>query len=73
LAAYLQEELYDIFTHCIQNPNTSDFEAKENRVEEIGKEICADGGVNAMENMFYSIEFRIKEEIGKDGKPYRAW
>jgi hypothetical protein len=24
-----------------------------------------------MENMFYSIEFRIKEEIGKDAKPYR--
>jgi hypothetical protein len=22
-----------------------------------------------MENMFYSIEFRIKEEIGKDAKP----
>ncbi len=44
-----------------------------NRVEEIGKELCADGGVDAMENMFYSIEFRIKEEIGKDAKPYRAW
>ena len=26
-----------------------------------------------MENMFYSIEFRIKEEIGKDAKPYRSW
>ena len=26
-----------------------------------------------MENMFYSIEFRIKEEIDKDAKPYRAW
>jgi hypothetical protein len=26
-----------------------------------------------MENMFYSIEFRIKEEIGKDAKPYRVW
>ena len=32
-------------------------------------ELCADGGVDAMENMFYSIEFRIKEEIGKDAKP----
>jgi len=27
----------------------------------------------AMENMFHSIEFRIKEEIGKDAKPYRVW
>jgi hypothetical protein len=26
-----------------------------------------------MENMFYSIEFRIKAEIGKDAKPYHAW
>jgi hypothetical protein len=73
LDAYLEEELYDIFTYCIQNPIASDFEAKANRVEEIGKELCADGGVDAMENMFYSIEFRIKEEIGKDAKPYRAW
>jgi hypothetical protein len=32
-----------------------------------------DGGLDAMENMFYPIEFRIKEEIGKDAKPYRAW
>ncbi|MFL6330688.1 MAG: hypothetical protein ACJ705_06700 [Nitrososphaeraceae archaeon] len=31
-----------------------------------------DGGTDAMENMFYSIEFRIKEEIGKDAKPYRS-
>jgi hypothetical protein len=26
-----------------------------------------------MENIFYSIEFRIKDEIGKDAKPYRSW
>jgi hypothetical protein len=25
------------------------------------------------ENMFYSIEFRVKEEIGKEAKPYRSW
>jgi len=40
---------------------------------EIGSELYADGGLDAMENMFYSIEFRIKEEIGKDAKPYRSW
>ncbi|MDP9304770.1 MAG: hypothetical protein M3O68_00300 [Thermoproteota archaeon] len=28
---------------------------------------------DAMENIFYSIEFRIKNEIGKDAKPYRSW
>jgi len=43
------------------------------RVEEIGKELYADGGTDAMENMFYSIEFRIKEEIKNDAKPYRLW
>jgi hypothetical protein len=26
-----------------------------------------------MKNMFYPIEFRLKEEIGKDAKPYRSW
>jgi hypothetical protein len=39
----------------------------------IGKELYADGGNDAMENMFYSIEFRIKEEIDKDPKQYRSW
>jgi hypothetical protein len=71
--AYLEEELYDILTYCIQNPNASDFESKKKRIEDIGRELYTDGGTDAMENMFYSIEFRIKDEIGKDAKPYRAW
>jgi len=36
-------------------------------------ELYADGGVDATENMFYPIEFRVKEEIRKDAKPYRSW
>jgi hypothetical protein len=32
-----------------------------------------DGGTDAMENMFYSVEMRIKEEIGKDIKENRSW
>ncbi len=63
--AYLEEE--------IQNPDASDFEAKKQKVSMIGKELYADGGTDTMENMFYSIEFRIKEEIGKEGKQYRSW
>jgi hypothetical protein len=59
--AYLEEELYDILIYCLQNPDASDFEAKKQRVFTIGKELYADGGMDAMENMFYSIEFRIKE------------
>ncbi|MFL6496393.1 MAG: hypothetical protein ACJ703_08225 [Nitrososphaera sp.] len=71
--AYLEEELYDLITYCIQNPKASDFELKKQRVQEIGKELYADGGVDAMENIFYPIEFRIKEEIGWDAKSYRSW
>jgi hypothetical protein len=70
--AYLEEELYDALTYAIQNPNGSDFESKKKRIEEIGRELYHDGGTDAMENMFYSVEFR-KEEIGKDAKPYRSW
>jgi hypothetical protein len=73
LDTYLEEELYDLITYCIQNPNASDFEVKKQRVEEIGRELYADGGVDAMENMFYPIEFRVKEEIGKEAKPYHSW
>lgn len=71
--AYLEEELYDILTYNIQNPNAPDFESKKKRMEEIGTELYDDGGADAMENMFYSIEFRIKDEIGRDAKPYRSW
>ena len=70
--AYLEEELYDALTYSIQNPDTSDFESKKKRIEDIGRELYANGGTDAMENMLYSIEFRIKEEIGKDAKPYRS-
>ena len=71
--ASLEEELYDIITYNIENPNAPDFESKKKRIEEIGKELYDDGGTDAMENMFYSIEFRIKDEIGRDAKPYRSW
>jgi len=73
LDAYLEEELYDTLIYCIQNPKVDDFENKRKRVEEIGKELFSDGGVDAMENMFYSIEFRVKDEIHQDARPYRSW
>ena len=71
--AYLEEELYDTLVYYIQNPEAVDLENKRKRAEEIGKELFSDGGVDAMENMFYSIEFRVKDEIGQDIKPYRTW
>lgn len=71
--AYLEEELIDLLTYCIQNTSAPDLQSKKQRVEEIGRELCSDGGADAMENMYFSIEQRIKEEIQKDAKPYRSW
>jgi hypothetical protein len=74
LDAYLEEELYDLITYCIQSPPSSpDYESKKERIQEIGKELFADGGVDSMENMYFAIQNRIKEEIQKDVKPYRSW
>ena len=74
LDAYLEEELYDLITHCIQNgPSSPDYESKKQRASEIGRELYSDGGADAMENMYFAIENRIREEIQKDAKPYRSW
>lgn len=72
LDAYLEEELYDLITYCIQNPEATDYSSKEDRIKQIGQELCADGGVDALENMYFSIEHRVREEISKDAKPYRS-
>jgi hypothetical protein len=69
--AYLEEELYDLMTFIIQNPNSSDSKSKEDRIQEIGRELFTDGGIDAMENMYFAIQNRIKEEIQKDATPYR--
>jgi hypothetical protein len=71
--AYLEEELYDLLTYCIQRPDVADFAEKKARVQEIGRQLYADGGTDALENMFFSIEHRVKEEIGREAKPYRSW
>jgi hypothetical protein len=72
--AYLEEELYDMITFCIQNPSTSPgYGSKKERIHEIGKEIYSDGGADAMENMYFTIQNRIKEEIQKDANLYRSW
>jgi hypothetical protein len=44
LDAYLEEELIDLFTHYLQNPNTSDLETKKQRIKEIGTELHNDVG-----------------------------
>ncbi|HEY7507573.1 MAG TPA: hypothetical protein VH677_00465 [Nitrososphaera sp.] len=71
--AALEEELYDLLTLCIQQPDSPDNAKRKARVVEIGQELAADGGADAMESMFFSIEQRIQGEIGADARPYRAW
>ncbi|MGQ0772394.1 MAG: hypothetical protein ACT4NT_06460, partial [Nitrososphaerota archaeon] len=68
----LEEEMIDLLTFCIQNPNSSEVSQKKNRIQEIGKELHSDGGVDALENMYFALENRIKEEIGKDPRPFRS-
>ena len=70
--AMLEEEMIDLITFCLQNPDSPLVETKKNRISEIGKDLYLDGGVDAMENMFFAIQNRITEEIGKDPKPFRS-
>ena len=70
--AMLEEEMIDLITFCLQNPSSDEVGGKKNRISEIGKDLYLDGGVDAMENMFFAIQNRITEEIGKDPKPFRA-
>ena len=70
--AMLEEEMIDLITFCLQNPDSDEVEGKKSRISEIGKDLYLDGGVDAMENMFFAIQNRITEEIGKDPKPFRV-
>lgn len=70
--AMLEEEMIDLITFCLQNPDSDEVEGKKSRISEIGKDLYLDGGVDAMETMFFAIQNRITEEIGKDPKPFRA-
>jgi len=67
----LEEELIDLMTFCLQNPESSEVEGKKTRISEIGKELYDDGGVDALENFFFALKNRITEEIGKDPDVFR--
>ena len=68
----LEEEMIDLLTFCIQNPNSNEVESKKSRLKVVGKEIFDDGGVDAMENFFFTVENRIEGEIQQSPKPYRS-
>ena len=55
----LEEELLDLMTFCLQNPNSSEISDKHNRITEIGHELFTDGGIDALENFFFVLKNRI--------------
>ena len=67
----LEEEMIDLFTFCLQNPGAPETADKRARITEVGREIHAGGGVDAMENFFFAVRNRIMGEIGKDPEPFR--
>ena len=72
--AYLEEELYDIVTFCITNSNeTEKIRSNKERVFEIGQELYSDGGIDALENMFFTLNNRIEGEINTDASKYKSW
>ena len=68
----LEEEMIDLLTFCLQNPGSNEIESKKLRLKQVGKEIFNDGGVDAMENFFFTVENRIEGEIEKSPKPFRS-
>jgi len=68
----LEEELIDLMTFCLQNPESGEVEEKKKRISEIGKELYADGGLDALENFFFSLKNRIEGEINQDPSPFKT-
>ena len=68
----LEEEMIDILTFCLQNPNSDLIESKKQRFKEIGQELFENGGVDAMENFFFAVDNRIQGEINQDPKSFRS-
>ena len=68
----LEEELIDLMTFCLQNPDSTDVSEKHKRITEIGHELYADGGVDALENFFFVLKNRIIQEIEKDPSPMHS-
>jgi hypothetical protein len=67
----LEEELIDLMTFCLQTPESTEIDEKKKRITEIGGELYADGGVDALENFFFVLKNRITEEIDKDPTVFR--
>ena len=62
----LEEELVDLFTSCLRDPDSDDSASQKDRITEIGAEIHADGGLDAMVNFFFAVRNRVLGETGLD-------
>ena len=62
----LEEELIDLMTFYLQNPDSAEVSDKHKRITEIGHELFADGGIDALEKFSFVLKNRIIEEIEKD-------
>jgi len=56
--AYVEEESDDNLTYSSEPTRTG---------------LCRQTRQGALENIFFSIEPRVNEEICRDARPYRAW
>ena len=65
----LEEELIDLMTFCLQNPDSTELKEKYGRIIRIGQEIYDDGGDDAIENFSFVLKNRITQEIEKDPSP----
>ena len=52
----LEEELIDLMTFCLQNPDSPEISQKHKRITEIGHELFASGGIDALENFFFVLK-----------------
>ena len=68
----LEEELMDLMTFCLQNPESLEIKEKKKRITEIGQELFLDGGIDALENFFFALKNRIVQEIEKDPSSLRS-
>lgn len=67
----LEEELIDLMTSCLENPDDPQTPGRKARITEIGRIIFDDGGTDALENFFFVLKNRIVQEIGKDPSVFR--
>jgi hypothetical protein len=65
----LEEELIDLMTFCLLNSDSIEINEKHSRITEIGGDIYADGGADAIENFSFVLKNRIIQEIEKDPSP----